>query len=308
MAPRRNGAVLGVVFAHALPPIGRIGRPTPSSSGTSSPPRTASAASTSVPPPNPAWADPLRPDLSPMPPDDAAAASLMQPPLSLPRVAPVGEATACSAASNRPAVGAEPRCGTGRHAEADAGQGRLHRAFEQPGLPDQSGERLPHGPSVAHAQPLRVRRPLVRPHPAPTPSRERASGGRRPSRIPRHSDERSFGFTRNLAAGGQLLVDFANSFVWEFSGSTLERVRNFAAPLIQPLLWNFGRQVRLESLTQAERDTLYAARSFRPLPQAILGRHGRRFGRLPQPPWLLQQHPQCPGELEEPRGELSIWA
>ena len=70
------------------------------------------------------------------------------------------------------------------------------------------------------------------------------------------------GFNRNLAAGGQVLVDFANSFVWEFSGSTSSVSGNFAASLIQPLLRNFGRQVRLESLTQAERETLYAVRDF----------------------------------------------
>ncbi len=70
------------------------------------------------------------------------------------------------------------------------------------------------------------------------------------------------GFNRNLAAGGQLLVDFANSFVLEFSGNTSIATGSFTASLIQPLLRNFGRKVRLEGLTQAERDTLYAVRSF----------------------------------------------
>ncbi len=70
------------------------------------------------------------------------------------------------------------------------------------------------------------------------------------------------GFTRNLAAGGQVMVDFANSFVWEYSGNTSRVSGNFTASLMQPLLRNFGRKVRLESLTQAERDTLYAVRDF----------------------------------------------
>lgn len=70
------------------------------------------------------------------------------------------------------------------------------------------------------------------------------------------------GFNRNFAAGGQLLVDFANSFVWEFTGGTSRIAGSFAASLTQPLLRNFGRKVRLESLTQAERDTLYAVRDF----------------------------------------------
>jgi outer membrane protein TolC len=70
------------------------------------------------------------------------------------------------------------------------------------------------------------------------------------------------GFTRNLAAGGQLLVDFANSLVYEYTGGSRQFRSNFLASLIQPLLRGAGRQVRLESLTQAERNTLYAVRDF----------------------------------------------
>jgi outer membrane protein TolC len=70
------------------------------------------------------------------------------------------------------------------------------------------------------------------------------------------------GFARDLAAGGQLLVDFANSFVWEFTGRTHTVSGNLGFTLVQPLLRNFGRQVRLESLTQAERNVLYAVRTF----------------------------------------------
>lgn len=70
------------------------------------------------------------------------------------------------------------------------------------------------------------------------------------------------GFTRSLAAGGQLLVDFANSLAFEhFNGVNVVK-SNLAVTLTQPLLRNFGRKVRLESLTQAERDTLYAVRLF----------------------------------------------
>lgn len=70
------------------------------------------------------------------------------------------------------------------------------------------------------------------------------------------------GFTRNLAAGGQLLVDYANSFVWEFTGRTHTATGSIGATLVQPLLRGFGRNVRLESLTQSERDTLYAVRDY----------------------------------------------
>ncbi|WP_010037928.1 TolC family protein [Gemmata obscuriglobus] len=71
------------------------------------------------------------------------------------------------------------------------------------------------------------------------------------------------GFERNLAAGGQLLVDFANSITYEYTGGAVGGVRsNLLLSLTQPLLRNFGRQVRLEGLTQAERDVLYAVRDF----------------------------------------------
>jgi hypothetical protein len=73
----------------------------------------------------------------------------------------------------------------------------------------------------------------------------------------------NLGFSRNFAAGGQLVADFANSVVYEYTGGTTGRVRsNMLFTLTQPLLRNFGRAVRLEGLTQAERDVLYAVRDF----------------------------------------------
>jgi outer membrane protein TolC len=73
----------------------------------------------------------------------------------------------------------------------------------------------------------------------------------------------SLGFTKNFAAGGQLLVDFANSFVFTFSGVNQTNVTsNIGVTFLQPLLRNFGRRVRLETLTQGERDLLYAVRTF----------------------------------------------
>ncbi len=71
-----------------------------------------------------------------------------------------------------------------------------------------------------------------------------------------------FGFSRNFAAGGQLLVDLANALTYEYTGHSAQVRSNIAVQFIQPLLRNAGRQVRLETLTQAERDTLYAVRTF----------------------------------------------
>ena len=71
------------------------------------------------------------------------------------------------------------------------------------------------------------------------------------------------GFTRNLAAGGQFLADFANTFVWEFGDGQISRASgNMLFRLTQPLLRGAFRDVRLESLTQAERNLLYSVRRY----------------------------------------------
>lgn len=75
--------------------------------------------------------------------------------------------------------------------------------------------------------------------------------------------DNGLGFTRSLAAGGQLLVDFANSFVWEYTaGGGRLMPSSLVVNLVQPLLRGAGREVRLETLTQSERDLLYAVRNF----------------------------------------------
>jgi outer membrane protein TolC len=72
-----------------------------------------------------------------------------------------------------------------------------------------------------------------------------------------------FGFRRNLAAGGQLLVDFANSLVYEYTGNDDRSFSsNLLVQLTQPLLRGAGRDIALESLTQTERDVLYEVRDF----------------------------------------------
>ncbi len=70
------------------------------------------------------------------------------------------------------------------------------------------------------------------------------------------------GFTKAFTAGGQLVVDLANSFVWEFTSHSYHVNSNLLVSLAQPLLRNGGRKVRLEALTQQERNVLYAVRDF----------------------------------------------
>lgn len=69
--------------------------------------------------------------------------------------------------------------------------------------------------------------------------------------------------TRRFATGGELLVGFANSMIWELSGPTTSSsisILNFS--LIQPLLRGGGRAVALEQLTIVERALLYNLRAF----------------------------------------------
>ncbi len=71
------------------------------------------------------------------------------------------------------------------------------------------------------------------------------------------------GFSRSLPAGGQLLVDFANSFVWQFAGDTVSSASSgLLVSFLQPVLRGAAREVRLEQLTQTERNLLYAIRDF----------------------------------------------
>jgi outer membrane protein TolC len=73
----------------------------------------------------------------------------------------------------------------------------------------------------------------------------------------------TFGFTRNLYAGGQFLAEIANSFVFTFSGvNQTVATTNLMASVTQPLLRGAGRWVRMEGLTQAERNMLYSIRTF----------------------------------------------
>ena len=77
------------------------------------------------------------------------------------------------------------------------------------------------------------------------------------------SPDKTYQLTKTFATGGELLVGFANSFVWQFAGqdsNVTNSLLNFS--LIQPLLRNGGRVVALETLTRAERALLANLRYF----------------------------------------------
>lgn len=68
---------------------------------------------------------------------------------------------------------------------------------------------------------------------------------------------------KRFAAAGEVLVGFANSFVFEFAGgdvSLASSLANFS--FVQPLLRGAGRDVALEQLTQAERQLLANLRAY----------------------------------------------
>ncbi len=72
----------------------------------------------------------------------------------------------------------------------------------------------------------------------------------------------NLGFSRNLAGGGQVATNVLNSFFWDFGSNTLGSSGLLVSTFTQPLLRGAFRHVRLENLTQAERDLLYQVRNF----------------------------------------------
>jgi outer membrane protein TolC len=75
--------------------------------------------------------------------------------------------------------------------------------------------------------------------------------------------QNSAGFTKAFPAGAQLMVDFLNTFFLEFAGPDhMSVLSNFTVTFVQPVLRFAGRDVRMEELTQAERNLLYAVRTF----------------------------------------------
>ena len=70
------------------------------------------------------------------------------------------------------------------------------------------------------------------------------------------------GFGRRLAGGGQFATNVLNSFFWDFGTNSAGSNGIFVTSFTQPLLRGAFRHVRLENLTQAERNLLYEVRDF----------------------------------------------
>jgi outer membrane protein TolC len=70
-----------------------------------------------------------------------------------------------------------------------------------------------------------------------------------------------FGVSQFLPSGGQWIVEMANSTLWLFSsGNQMATSSAISYSLVQPLLFQAGRKIALENLTQSERSSLYAVR------------------------------------------------
>ncbi len=81
--------------------------------------------------------------------------------------------------------------------------------------------------------------------------------------------------------GAEFMVSLANSIVWQFSGADTQAATNLISfSLLQPLLRGAGRDVILESLTQAERSLLANVRQFERFRQGffLLVTSGRSAG------------------------------
>jgi hypothetical protein len=81
---------------------------------------------------------------------------------------------------------------------------------------------------------------------------------------------RGFRADRLFTTGGELVVGFANSLVWQFSGPNDYSGRTLIDfSLVQPLLRDAGKARVMERLTRAERTLLYNVRSMERYRQAV---------------------------------------
>jgi hypothetical protein len=95
------------------------------------------------------------------------------------------------------------------------------------------------------------------------------NGGQSQSVFEAATGTRGFRANRLFATGGELVVGFANSLVWQFSGPDDYAGRTLIDfSLVQPLLRDAGKARVLERLTRAERTLLYNVRAMERYRQA----------------------------------------
>jgi hypothetical protein len=96
------------------------------------------------------------------------------------------------------------------------------------------------------------------------------TGGAPNAGVGTSANGRGFAINKAFTTGGSLVVDFANSLVWQFSGNdTFNPTTLVNFSLVQPLLRGAGRDRVMEQLTRAERGLLYNVRILEQYRQAF---------------------------------------
>ncbi|MFV0442285.1 MAG: TolC family protein [Planctomycetaceae bacterium] len=93
-----------------------------------------------------------------------------------------------------------------------------------------------------------------------------------------------FGVSQLLPAGGQIAFELANSTIWLFGSDSTSSASSLSYSLVQPLLLGAGRKIVLETLTQTERNLLYTLRDLARFRQQfftdVVGSNGGYLGLL----------------------------
>ena len=96
-----------------------------------------------------------------------------------------------------------------------------------------------------------------------TNEQNRLTAGRPANRISASPAGLSIAKRKRFATAGEILVGFANSFVWEFTGGDANLTTSLMGfNLVQPLLRGAGRDIALEQLTITERGLLGNLRAY----------------------------------------------
>lgn len=99
-----------------------------------------------------------------------------------------------------------------------------------------------------------------------------------------------FGVSQLLPAGGQIAVEVANTVTWAFGQPGSTPAPSIGYNITQPLLFNAGRKIALEPLTQAERQVLYDARTLARFRQTLFVNVSTNYlGLLQQRQTILNQ-------------------
>ena len=108
-----------------------------------------------------------------------------------------------------------------------------------------------------------------------------------------------FGVSQLLPAGGQIAVEVANTVTWAFGQPGSTPAPSIGYNITQPLLFNAGRKIALEPLTQAERLVLYDARTLARFRQTLFVQVSTSYLNLLQQRQTILNQINNIGQIEE---------